>query len=134
MLNKIKHDTPADVNDYSDSSKIFQLPFPYCGDVPAQRFTINSAWSYSYMGREKFSDLYEEIKLLQPNTYRKIFVHGTIGYGKSHILAAMVCYLLKSGKKVVYLPDCRGLYKNFKIYLRRALYISFGKSIGQQIA
>lgn len=33
-------------------------------------------------------------------------IYGTRGYGKSHLLAALVCYLAAQEEKVVYIPDC----------------------------
>ena len=41
------------------------------------------------------------------------------------MLAALVCALIKSGKCVVYLPDCQGLLKAPIRYLRLALKLTF---------
>jgi hypothetical protein len=55
-----------------------------------------------------------------------IYVYGTSGYGKSYLLAALVCQLLKEGKRVVYFPDCQELaedaYTTFLDALRFAYY------------
>src|SRR5215813_2130876 len=52
-------------------------------------------------------------------------VVGTIGYGKSHILAAMACYWLKKGEPVVYVPDCQELLEDPINYLKPAFYLTF---------
>lgn len=75
------------------------------------RFSIKQG-TFQYMPREKFEALAKEIGNLSRTAYRKLFVYGTIGYGKSHILAAMTCFLIRQGKRVVYLPDCRAMIKN----------------------
>jgi len=40
---------------------------------------------------------------------RRYLLHGTLGAGKSHLLAVLTCVLRKEGMRVVYLPDCRRL-------------------------
>ena len=49
---------------------------------------------------------------------RKLLLHGTAGFGKSHIVAALVCLLIKQGRLVVYLPDCKVMLKDRVDYLR----------------
>jgi len=53
------------------------------------------------------------------------FLHGTLGAGKSHLLAALTCLLIKQGHKVVYLPDCRVMLRNPFGYLQFALRFAF---------
>jgi len=52
------------------------------------------------------------------------FVYGTIGWGKSHLLAAMVCLLMRKGRKVVFLPDCKALLREPVDYFRSALLLT----------
>ncbi|KAF8430900.1 hypothetical protein BGX38DRAFT_1230439 [Terfezia claveryi] len=61
------------------------------------------------------------------------FLHGTVGAGKSHLLAAITCLLIKEGHKVVYLPDCRSLLKNTFGYLRSALRLTFHKDMERAV-
>ena len=53
------------------------------------------------------------------------FIYGTIGWGKSHLLAAMVCLLMRKGRKVVYLPDCKEMLHKPVEYFRAALLLTF---------
>jgi energy-coupling factor transporter ATP-binding protein EcfA2 len=78
------------------------------------------------MGRSKFAELYEQT---QRDSFRRgfesIYLYGSSGSGKSHILAALACQLIREGKRVVYLPDCGQLLKNFPRDLRLALRCAF---------
>jgi hypothetical protein len=44
-----------------------------------------------------------------------------MGYGKLHILVALVCLLSRSGKHVVYIPDCRMALDAPLAYIQSAL-------------
>jgi hypothetical protein len=48
-----------------------------------------------------------------------------MGYGKSHILAALTCLLYRQGKRVLFVPDCRAMLANPLIYIRYALLCTF---------
>lgn len=51
------------------------------------------------MGREEFARVLHKIEDLKiPLGYSKFHIYGSIGYGKSHILAAMACLLFQQGK------------------------------------
>lgn len=58
---------------------------------------------------------------------RLYFVHGSLGSSKLHMLATLLCALIKSasGKHVVYLPDCQSLLKAPFRYLHSALQLTF---------
>ena len=105
------------------------LPFPSPLEIPFQRFewrNIDNVAGFSYMGRLKFAELY---KLMQGSNflagYEKIYLHGTSGSGKSHILAALVCRLICERKRVVYIPDCSLLLADFTLVIRSALRFAF---------
>ena len=85
------------------------------------------------MGREKFASVLDQIEKLGPTKYCKLYIYGTIGYGKSHILAAMTCLLLQQGKRVVYLPDCRVMTSDFVQYIKSSLLLAFGDSEPHQL-
>ena len=57
--------------------------------------------------------------------FRTLTVYGTIGYGKSHIVAALALALMKERKRVIYLPDCAALKGRFLNYLKQALSLTF---------
>ena len=120
---------------YSNPEGILRIPFPFLGfPKPTDRFAINDEnASFDYMGREKFAEVLAEIGALGPYKYRALYVYGTIGYGKSHILAAMTCLLLQQGKRVVYLPDCRAMAADFLEYIKSGLLLAFGDSESHQL-
>ena len=43
---------------------------------------------------------------------RRIYVYGSMGYGKSHMLAALACLLVKQNERVIYFPDCRSMLES----------------------
>src|SRR5947207_10133102 len=88
---------------YSNPKKFLSLPFPFLGErKPVERFSINDDDKFMYMGRKKFVNVLDTINGLKRGCgFMDCFIYGTIGYGKSHILATIVCFLLRTGKRVV---------------------------------
>lgn len=103
------------------------FPFPFTGDqLPVDRFDFSDEFRFEYMGREAFSDLWGTVtKLKVRQSYSRLYIQGTIGYGKSHILAVLAGLLSRKGKRVVYLPDCRELLRNTVRYMQTALLCAF---------
>ena len=62
-----------------------------------------------------------------------LWVYGTKGYGKSHLLAAFICYLIARGERVVYLPDCRESVKDPIEYMRTALLLAWADDNSKQL-
>src|SRR5262249_13032668 len=61
--------------------------------------------------------------------YRQaIYAYGSRGFGKSHILLALACLLVRKGHKVVYIPDCGQMLRNPLAYLRKAVAFAFAAS------
>jgi len=78
------------------------------------------------MGREVFQEVYDKAHLLKLRSeYTKLYIHGTMGYGKSYILAALACLLYREGKQVVFIPDCRALLGQSIPYIKSALLCTF---------
>ena len=50
-----------------------------------------------------------------------LMVYGTKGYGKSHLLAALVCYLAAKKERVLYIPDCKECVKEPVSYFKSAM-------------
>jgi hypothetical protein len=121
---------PDDRKVYSNPKKIISLPFPFLGErKPVERFSINDG-KFRYMGRKMFDDVLDIIERLKiGDGYMDCFVYGTIGYGKSYILATIACFLLRTGKRVVYLPDCRELAKKPENYIKLALILAYTDDI-----
>lgn len=79
-----------DESSYSNPENFLSLPYPYSGEkLPIDRFDIH----VTFMGRKKFKQILRDINKLQPRYYMKLFVYGTVRYGKSHILSAIACFL-----------------------------------------
>ena len=62
------------------------------------------------MGRSEFENLR---KLATQDRFmlhhQNLYLYGSSGSGKSHLLAALVCWFIKNQKRVVYIPDCAEL-------------------------
>lgn len=102
------------------------FPFPFIGDrLPAERFDFRD-FHFNYMGRTAFSELFQTVQKMKiGDGFSQLYIQGTMGYGKSHMLAVLVGLLSRNGKRVVYLPDCRELVRNTISYMRTALLCTF---------
>ena len=109
----------------SDPSTLTSLPFPFADKSVPKRFktALRPDHTWLYAGREKFAMLVSDVQEVRQSTEdRNLWVHGTKGYGKSHLLAALVCYLsAKKDEKVIYIPDCRMLADSPLPYICAAL-------------
>ena len=105
----------------------FTLPFPsplapFIDCLPA----TNTVWEFRYMGRSKFKDILKEVE--DPDFLHglySLYLNGPSGMGKSYILAALVCFLIRKGKRVVYIPDWGVLLGNPGGCLQIALQHTF---------
>jgi hypothetical protein len=102
------------------------IPFPMVGMVTPTRFELDDKYCWRYMGREKFVELLEELQFVRfsPN-HDSLWVYGTSGYGKSHLLAALVCYLAALGKPVIYIPSPRSCMGDPIRYLQTAMLFAW---------
>jgi hypothetical protein len=80
-----------------------------------------------YYGRETFGELAKRCERMN-RTSRLLYLHGTMGTGKSHVMAACAAYLVANGKTVVFLPDCRLLAPSPHYIIRNALLLAFADS------
>lgn len=94
-------------------------------EVPSDRFSLDIQDRFRFYGRLQFREIYTAAKSLAYRGCRMYYLHGTLGSGKSHILAALTCLLLKEGHRVVYLPDCRALLRHVFGYLQCALVLAY---------
>ena len=89
------------------------LHYPYGGPDRAQdRFWFNEDGLFQYYGRKSFRrvlDRVSELKMVGSNGYRQMYIHGVEGYGKSHLISAVICHLLSVRERILYIPDCRWL-------------------------
>jgi hypothetical protein len=96
--------------DLSNPSTFTTLPFPSFLPMPTQRFkrkNVDNMHHFEYMGRYPFGELHKRI---QDRNFligtESIYLYGTSGSGKSHLLAALVYNLVREGRRVFYIPDC----------------------------
>jgi hypothetical protein len=122
---------PNDI-DFSNPAMLKMLPFPSTLDLPFQRFHWNmqdNVKHFRYMGRSRFTDLHEMTR--GPHFlagWEKIYLYGSSGSGKSHLLAALACQLIRERKRVVYIPDCGDLLYDFVEVIQDALRCAFHDS------
>ena len=82
---------------------------------------------FNYTGREQFEDLWIQASKMKKDPHEaQLFLCGTMGYGKSHLLACLACLLIKEGETVVYLPDCRAMLWGVVPYVKAAMLLTFG--------
>ena len=114
---------------YSTPNEVIVLPFPSVNEIPP-RFSLLDERKISYMGRECFSQVWKTFGIVENNPHQRqaIYLFGGKGLGKSHILAALACLLVRRGTQVVYLPDCRAWLLDPLRYLQNALVFAFVNS------
>ncbi|KAA8895767.1 hypothetical protein FN846DRAFT_922079 [Sphaerosporella brunnea] len=99
---------PTDPATYADPANLLKLPFPNLfNKYPWKRFTLDDDGCFDYMGRRKFLEIYEEVVSMEtPYRNKEFSLQGIVGYGKSHIMAALAILLMRRGKRVIYIPHC----------------------------
>ena len=127
LLKRIKSQTPEDPLDLATpAERLIALPFPsLLPTLPRGRFGFDSKGNWGYMAREKFKELLQAVDELLESTGVDLLFYGTIGYGKSHLLAALVCYLFSTGSQVIYIPDCQQCLRNPVEYVRTAMLLAW---------
>ena len=112
------------INSSSVSDPTFEhtLAFPFVGFEAPVRFNVDknkAEEKWPYVGREMFVEELKEVR--DSNIYTSVWLYGTQGYGKSHLLVALVCYLAAQDERVIYIPDCRVLLQDPVEYIRAAM-------------
>ena len=120
---------PNSVLHLSDPTFDTKLPFPFVGQIVPGRFQVNgkdNEKNWFYVGREKFSKLRKKFERIRDSPqHSSLTLYGTRGYGKSHLLAALVCCLAAREEKVVYIPDCREFMIQPIPYIRAAILFAW---------
>ena len=123
---------PGAVDRLSDPTFERTLPFPFIGFGAPIRFK-SAKGNWRYMGRTKFKELLQTLKKVREHSsYKTLKLYGTQGYGKSHLLAALVCYLAAQDERVVYIPDCRAWLEDPVQYMQAAMLFAWGDYIPLQ--
>ena len=92
LVGRIKDLTPDKEKLSTPSVELIKLPFPTLSiRKPTDRFAFDTDRNWEYMPRRKFGELLHQVEALieQPDRASAIWLYGTIGYGKSHVLAAL---------------------------------------------
>ncbi|KAJ7292936.1 hypothetical protein C8J57DRAFT_1490408 [Mycena rebaudengoi] len=122
---------------YTQPKEWLQLPFPFIyHDLPTHRFSYTfqesaSIPTFTFMPREFLATVYERLVSLG-NGQSSLYLHGTMGLGKSHILAALAILLRRQGNRVVFLPDCGQLVSDPAGYAKSALLCAFSVVSGDE--
>jgi hypothetical protein len=103
------------------------LPFFAIDEFRPDRFTYtdNSGENFVYFGRKKFAILAGKGDAMNTTTKQNLYQYGTMGSGKSHIMAAYAVYLVAKGERVIFIPDCRPLAVHPLPALRKSLSLAF---------
>ena len=81
------------------------LSFPYPFIIP-KRFKVNEHAQFMFSGRTIFRKLYDFALSMNSFSKKRLHVHGPLGVGKSHLLAAVAVAMQRAGRNIIYLPDC----------------------------
>ena len=126
---------PRAVDQLSDPTFYRNLPFPSVFAVVPNRFKDDgkAQGNWPYMGRTKFKELLQTLNNVRKDRSRTTaWLYGTQGYGKSHLLAALVCYLAAQDERVVYIPDCRVWLLDVVGYMQAAMLFAWAGNIDAQ--
>ena len=116
--------TPVDLS--TPSKDLIKLPFPFVSQLlPMDRFEFGAEETWQYMPREIFSELLEKVRIFMKKRWTALWFYGTFGFGKSHVLAALVCYLMQSSYRVICIPDCGSCYQDSVPTLRQAMILAW---------
>jgi energy-coupling factor transporter ATP-binding protein EcfA2 len=111
---------------FSDPHNMDYIPIPSPSPL-GQRFEHDVSFQkFRYMGRSTFATLYNYT--LTPYfrmSDQEIYLHGSSGSGKSHILAAFACLLVRKGQRVIYIPNAQDLIYGFFTEMRTAFCFAF---------
>ncbi|KIX05608.1 uncharacterized protein Z518_03580 [Rhinocladiella mackenziei CBS 650.93] len=125
---------PGAIDKLSDPTSNHILDFPFIDSMPERFNELNIAeGKWLYMGRTMFKDFLHEVKEVRKSqVYRRCWLYGTQGFGKSHLLAALVCYFAAQDERVVYLPDCRCLLDDPVSYVKSAMLFAWADDFTTQ--
>jgi hypothetical protein len=130
---------PPNAKDYSNPEHEFLLPYPSLWEESApenfsliqqpqdEQTHLSQPRLFRYNGRAPFAAVWKRVEELGVGGCPNLYLFGTMGFGKSYILAALACLLMRTGKRVVYLPDCGVLLHpgSRTRYLKQALLRAF---------
>ena len=136
FVSSSKDTPPPDlVSEFSNPAFNTKLPFPFVQAVPEKFDTEDGddEKNWFYMGREKFAELKKRFDYIRrASRHIALIVYGTRGYGKSHLLAALVCHLAAGEDKVVFIPDCQECLLSPVLYTKAAMLFAWAGDENKQ--
>ena len=111
---------------YCDPGSQLELPFLSPTGLENRVVEIEGRPSFKYFGRASFSELHAHTMGLKRTEISCLSLQGTVGAGKSHLLAALACLMVSNGHRVVFVADCSPLMKTPISCLKEALCLAFG--------
>jgi hypothetical protein len=127
------HPLPGVVDKLSDPTFEHKFAFPFIGIVPRRFKVDNKTRIWPYVGRIMFKKLLEELKMTRESpSSSAVWLYGTQGYGKSHLLAVLVCYLAAQDERVVYIPDCWEWLRHPRLFTQKAMLFAWADDITAQ--
>lgn len=64
-----------------------------------------------------------------PYRFEKLMIYGSMGSGKSYLMSSLVCFLVKRGRGVIYIPDCQTFAEKPHETLLKAFLVAFADDI-----
>ncbi|KIX08518.1 uncharacterized protein Z518_03174 [Rhinocladiella mackenziei CBS 650.93] len=125
---------PGAVDKLSNPTLNHTLDFPFVGPMP-ERFKEPgiARRKWLYMGRTMFKYFLQEVKKVRKSrSYERCWLYGTQGFGKSRLLAALVCYFAAQDERVVYLPDYQALLDDPVPYVVVAMLFAWADDFATQ--
>ena len=116
------------IDQFSDPKFNDTLAFPFVGFEVPTRFKVDNEadGNWLYLGRTRFKELFQTLnEVRNSGNHSTLWLYGTQGYGKSHMLAALVCYLAARGERVIYIPTCQTLLQDPVSYVRAAMLFTW---------
>jgi len=133
IVHRLAMALPEDPALYCNPAVTLVLPFLGSpNSVQLDRMNVCSQGTFPYYGRSEFERICQASMAMRKFGCTKYLLNGGLGVGKTHILAALACFLTRIGKRVAFLPDCRALVKAPLYGLQFALKFAFYGFVEEQ--
>lgn len=110
---------------FSIVSSLRSLPLPGPAELfNTKRFSLEGN-TFKVYDREMLGDLWKALEAVECRQGRRIYFHGCLGVGKSHLLASFAVHLLSQGRRVAFLADCRAVVAKPHMFLHRTFRLAF---------
>jgi hypothetical protein len=121
-LNNIRRSTLS-IDTLCDPHMLCQAPILPHG-IPTVLFLEQEGYR-TYQGRNSFQTVHDHVMALGMGVFKEMYLHETLGYGKSYLICALVCHLMSIGKRALYTLDCKQLVRDLLQYLEESFRLAF---------